>query len=104
MYSQKNRNKSFIYEEEIDQANREKVTKKIDSKRRVNKGRFILWSSPRIQGYLTKIEWWRYQARYREGEYAVLFLKRQFQRDKGRIWSLHRKKGLSCQSGSKGVH
>lgn len=41
MYSQKNRNKSFIYEEEIDQANREKTSKKVDSKRRVNKGRFI---------------------------------------------------------------
>lgn len=42
MYSQKNRNKSFIYEEEIDQVNREKILKKIDSKPRVNKGRYLL--------------------------------------------------------------
>jgi hypothetical protein len=42
MYSQKNRNKSFIYEEEIDQLNREKSSKKGDSKKTVNKGRFVL--------------------------------------------------------------
>ena len=38
MYSQKNRNKSFIYEEEIDQINREKFLKKFDSTKLLNKG------------------------------------------------------------------
>lgn len=41
MYSQKNRNKSFVYEEEIDQVNRDKVSRKFESKPRVNKGRYL---------------------------------------------------------------
>ena len=47
MYSQKNRNKSFFYEEEIDQINREKSVKKGDSKYGLNKARrHLLRQSP----------------------------------------------------------
>lgn len=52
MYSQKNRNKSFIYEEEIDQLNRERSSKRPtsgDSKWEINKGSQFFGEPPRIQ-------------------------------------------------------